>query len=398
MQLLRLHTATNKLIFSIICLLNFTLSFDGVSQSYTNFHNEVDANKKAIIGLELSDNYLLNNLDSALYVAILLSAEDNELCRTVSKEIYGSYLMRIGRTEDAIQYLEWALTKYKTWSDWKNASETLNELGNCYLLLGRYSDSKSSYTSSITMGSRSFDETADYNGFLGLGRVLILMNDSVAGINFIQRYKMRALQDSKWEAVSNAYALLAQVEDERNRSLAHEYYLKSAEFGAKSKSQTFQSNVLTNRAILSLDNGDIDNARTEFLRALALRENVKNAKLIVDALYNLGSFEYAVGNSDKAISYFNKSIDLSRDCGFVNDELMAIEFLFSQLNYSSDELENRKEVLQSNLMLSKAGFDMLINEGEPKVPEAKSKVSTLNYLLIVTVIIVVSLVGIAVKN
>lgn len=375
MQLLRSHTLKSFFLNLGFLLVLFINSITVNAQNYSDFVNENDPGLKAITGLLLSDEYLKSDLDSAKLIAEILILEEEEISQIVSKEILGSYYLRTGNPEKSLNLLSNALHQFARLKDWNNTSECLNELGNAFLLLNELDEAKVAFKSSIEKGKLSSDPTASYNGEIGLGRIALLQNDTLQSIQYLKSYLSKSKEDKKWDAVSNVYGLLAQLEDNRNRELAWYYYQKSIDFGSKSHSLIFRSNVYSNRAILNYDKGNIEQARKDFISALHYREEAKHSPLIIDALYNLGSFEYMVGESEVAIEYFRKSIDLSSASGYYQRELDAYMYLVDIMN-ESDETKYEIERLK-NLIASKKGKDdelmeLLVNDPIKVVEEKKS--------------------------
>jgi tetratricopeptide (TPR) repeat protein len=356
----------NKAIYSVLFVLFFAIQSVQGQANYGNFLNETNIGRKAEIGLELWNYYLRANLDSLKItsVELLLSAsqEESEFARAVGTRMLGSYMFKVGKLDQGLQYIMSSKEYFEKKEDHVITSELYNEVGHIMYLKGEYDEAIAAYKKSTQIGKRSIDPTAEYNGKLGMGKSHVAKGDTSVGITFIQEYKNRAVQDNKFEAAADAFSILGQIESEKgNVNLSNEYFLRSLAYSKRSESRIHLSHSYANTGILKFGMDQLDSSQYYFEKSLELRLELGNFKSIVEGYYNLGYFHTYTGDKEKGIDYFNKSRDLAAEKGFVSDEIDAINELI--LIYTEkkniqliEEMKRSKRMLEQELK-EKEGLD-----------------------------------------
>ncbi|WP_444995957.1 tetratricopeptide repeat-containing diguanylate cyclase [Aliikangiella sp. IMCC44359] len=110
--------------------------------------------------------------------------------------------------------------------------------------------------------------------------------------------------------------------------------------------------VLQNRAFMKIENSQYDSAKTDLLRALKLSEGL-GIKAIFPVIYkNLGKIETALGNSQKALEYFEKAINESQISDL--EHLQAVIFReFARLRFSQGYFVEAKSILRRSINIGK---------------------------------------------
>lgn len=337
------------LIIFTLSLLSQNLCAQG---SYSDFLNEDDIHRKAEMGLELWNEYLRSNQDSLKVIAVELlmdaSEKEDEFARAVGTRILGSHLFRSGKIDQGLEYMISSREYFEKQEDYVTCSELYNEVGHALYLKGEYDEAIESYRTSIKLGKKSTDPTAEYNGEFGMGKAYIAKGDTNVGMNFIHNYKRLATQQRKYEASADALAYLAMIESAKgNENLSVEYYLRSLENSRKSKSKIHLSHSYANMGILKFGTGEMDSSLYYFEQSMDLRTELNNKKAMVEGLYNLGFFHVANGNQTKGIEYYIKSREIANMNGFISDEMDAITELIGI--YESNEDSNNVTVLKEQL-------------------------------------------------
>lgn len=322
--------------------------------SFRDFEREKDINKKGEIGLYLWNEYLRNDIDSLkiLAVELMLSAaeEKSTFAKTVGNFALGSYLIRNGKIADGIFQLRESEKYFAQKEDYTILSETYNEIGNGYFLAGEYHKAIKSYLESLRYGNLSPDITAAFNAKIGLGKSYCAIGDTAVAILTVEKYKSEAIKLLKFEAAADAYAFLAQIEDDRkNVDLAREYFDKSIVFSAKSKSIVHLSHAYANKAIRDFGLGEMDSSLFYFEKSLALRKQINHWKGIVEGYYNLGYYYFENGDYKMSEEFYNKSVVLARKKNFKGDELDALvdmQPLYKALNNLTELARIEKRIFQ----------------------------------------------------
>jgi len=333
----------------------FLLASPGVNaqNNYQEFLEDNDIDKKSEKALYLWNEYLRGDLDSLkiLSVEMLLSAADAKSAfgRAVGYKCLGSYQIRTGEIESGLSHMLDSRTYFEQKEDAQMLSEINNDIGNAYYLAGKYSEAIKAYLASLEYGKSSPDKTDKFNAKSGLGKAYCAIGDTSVGMYTMSEYKNESIKIAKYESAADAYAYLGQIEMERGYiSLAKEFYRKSILFSKKSDSKIHLSHALNNQAILKFNLNELDSSLFYFEESLRLREQLNNAKGIIESYYNLGFFYGATGDFHNAYLNYSRSVDLARENKFVGDELDALNELIaicSELGYT-EEQENYEQIAQ----------------------------------------------------
>lgn len=335
--------------------------------SFWTFEQEENIDKKALLAVDLHDRYLREDIDSIKIIGAKLLFEDSlsSFAKFTAFRLLGAYYLRKGLMTRSLQLLKSSANYFEEVQDYDQASETLNHLGHALFLMGEYDESKLSYNRSLRLGKLGNDASSAFNALLGLGKVNVAVGDTLRGEYYIKEYKRRALELKKFEAVADAYGFLGMVADEKgNRSLAHEYYLKSFNYSMRTNSKIHMSHAFTNRAIVYFDNGELAKSLEMFEKALKTRTDLNNGKTIIESYYNLASYYQQLDDRANSLKYYYLAENLANEEGFIVEELDAINAIFSTHFEILDapRLRTRKLELEKTLK-DREGVDEEIIEG-----------------------------------
>lgn len=297
-------------------------------------------------------SFLRNGIDSLPRLATVLSEwNKNDYLNSLRHACLGSFYWRKGNLKKGVEYLREALEISENSKIHLLSSDISNELGNAFFLLGDESKASENYIASLRYGLTSNDPTAGFNGILGLGKSICANGDTTLGIKLMSLFLERCIAYNKFESAADACAFLGMVFSELgDKPVSKMYYEQSVGYAKKSRSKTHIANAVANQAIVDVQNGEMKSAENNFLMALKYREELGAKKPVVDAYFNLGTFNIMIENYDKAFDYLMKASALSKDAGMIRDEYDAIEVILLALPHSISaisrpELEQRFKVL-----------------------------------------------------
>lgn len=309
---------------------------------------------KILLAEALKDRYLNTDLDSLKLLSVFLMDEKSELF-FLGVRYHGSYLSRKGEFSEAIRLLDLSYGHFEAAGNFRNVSEILNEIGNVHLQLSNTAEASNNYLESLKFGAMSGDRTAEFNGILGLGKVLCVDGDTLLGIRLSSYFLKACLEERKYQSAADACAFLGMIFSELgDKQVAKMYYKQSIEYAKKSKSRTHLANALTNQAIVDVGNSDMKMAEKNFVLAAKHREELGVKKTIIDAYFNLGSFYIMTERFDEARDYLLRASKLAEESGMIRDEYDAIEVVLLALpkkviSKDRKELESRFEILKELL-------------------------------------------------
>lgn len=318
-------------LYSIICLFITTQTF-GFSQ-YENdikkYYQLDDVDSKAIIVNKLWDKLHVADVESLKEIAIDLiiqaNENSNENAIAIGKRALGSSLIRLDQQMRGIEYLKQALLYFQQIENFAIQSEILSEIGIGFLNHGNPINAENYFLQSLEIGKKSKVATLDYMAELNLSKVYIELNNYKKASALLQHYKTKSLENGKFEAVANAYALLGEIEANKgNSDLAVEYYQKSADFGMKSKSLNQIAHALNNLAIVYFSKDKMDSTLILFKKGLELRLKTGSGRFIAESYFNIGGYYFEVKNYEEAEKYYKICLDFARKNKLKRDEMDAL--------------------------------------------------------------------------
>lgn len=283
-----------------------------------------------------------NDVDSLQILATELAKtkDRNAFSMAVSKRIFGCYQVRKGQINGGINLLKESKNYFLSIGDMQLLCEELNELGIAYYLQGDLETSTFFFKSSLTTGAQSPKETDVILAEVNLAKVFIAKKDFKQATAILNHYVFIAKEFKKWEAVANAYSVLADVQlNLGNYSKAKIYCEKQLRFAKKGNALNLKINALNNQALIFFFEGKPTEALSLFKQILSIRKKQNIPSKIYDAYYNLASF-YVDVNPDLANQYIDSCQIVAKIGGYLQLELEALKFKRDELK----ELNLSKEI------------------------------------------------------
>jgi tetratricopeptide (TPR) repeat protein len=245
--------------------------------------------------------------------------------------------------------------------------EELNELGIAYYLQGDLETAAFYFKSSLTTGAQSPKETDAILAEVNLAKVFIAKKDFTQATAILNHYIFTAKELKKWEAVANAYSVLADVQlNLGNYSKAKIYCEKQLRFAKKGNALNLKINALNNQALIFFFEGKPTEALSLFKQILSIRKKQNIPAKIYDAYYNLASF-YVDENPELAIQYMDSCQLEARKREYLQLELEALQFKrdeLKQLNLSKEitTLEKAIKTLNQTNEKEREELTQLLNQ------------------------------------
>jgi len=318
--------------FLIVCFLSKAQNF-----SFTEFEREKDSVKRVEQAGASWSYYIRNNLDSLRIVGLEIMNLDSAVFFGLGSRNLGSYQIRGGNIDRGVELLEQAREFFSRKKSFTLLSETENELGNAYFLVGNYRQSADFYLASMIHGSRSSDNTASYSGMIGFGKTIYSIGDTARALLFVQKYLERSLRDDKFEAAADACGFLGMAAGHKGRvELMSAYYKRGMTYSSMSSSTANQANALTNKAITYFYKNKVDSSIYLFKESLKLREEVGATRPIVESFYNLAIFYIETDSLAIAKKYAERGEAISAEKGIRSWQLDCLRLLLEIAEKSGD--------------------------------------------------------------
>ncbi len=330
------------LVFFIFISASLQFNFAQKTSSFKAFNSTNSIDEKTRRALELWEYYLRNDVDSLQILATELAKtkDRNAFSLAVSKRIFGCYQVRKGQINGGINLLKESKNYFLSIGDMQLLCEELNELGIAYYLQGDLETAAFYFKSSLTTGAQSPKETDVILAEVNLAKVFIAKKDFKQATAILNHYVFTAKEFKKWEAVANAYSVLADVQlNLGNYSKAKIYCEKQLRFAKKGNALNLKINALNNQALIFFFEGKPTEALSLFKQILSIRKKQDIPSKIYDAYYNLASF-YVDVNPDLANQYIDSCQIVAKIGGYLQLELEALKFKRDELK----ELNLSKEI------------------------------------------------------
>ena len=353
-MLSKLYSPKFKATFVIILTLltNSSAYFAQNSTSFAAFKKEKQLENKTRLALELWEHYLRNDVDSLQFLAAELASVENpnSFSHAVSKRIFGCFQVRKGKILEGIKLLKESKNYFLSIGDMQLLCEELNELGIAYYLQGDLETAAFYFKSSLTTGTQSPKETDAILAEVNLAKVYIAEKDFKQATAILNHYIFSAKELKKWEAVANAYSVLADVNLNLEKyELAKTLCKKQLKYAKKGGALNLKINALNNQALIFFFERNPNKALSLFYEILSIRKKQNIPSKIYDAYYNLAGF-YVDENPILANSFMDSCILMAEKGNYLFLKLEALRFKrdeLKQLNLDKTiaTLENQIETL-----------------------------------------------------
>jgi tetratricopeptide (TPR) repeat protein len=350
----KLYSPKFKATFVIILTLltNSPTYFAQNSTSFAAFKKENQLEKKTRLALELWEHYLRNDVDSLQFLAAELatSKNRNSFSHAVSKRIFGCFQVRKGKILEGIKLLKESKNYFLSIGDMQLLCEELNELGIAYYLQGDLETAAFYFKSSLTTGAQSPKETDAILAEVNLAKVYIAEKDFKQATAILNHYIFTTKELKKWEAVANAYSVLADVNLNLGKyELAKTLCEKQLKYAKKGKALNLKINALNNQALIFFFEGNPSKALSLFYEILSIRKKQNIPSKIYDAYYNLAG-SYVDEDPVLANSFIDSCIYMAEKGNYLFLKLEALRFKrdeLKQLNLSKSitTIENEIKAL-----------------------------------------------------
>jgi CHAT domain-containing protein/predicted negative regulator of RcsB-dependent stress response len=257
----------------------------------------------------------------------------------------------------AIEKYQQALAYFQTAGDRYRAALTLNEIGQCYAVLGEYRQAGVYFSQALQLYQELGDRYLEASGVNNLGRLYDVLGEQERAINYLVRglelareQKDRSSEASILNNIGKLYFNLADWQ----RAL--EYYRESLPLYQSLGDQRRLGIAYQNIGIAYTFLGDQDRAMEHLSKALELRQSANDKAGEAETLCDIGLIQSRQGRTQEALSKYQQSLLLYRAVGDRLGEGMTQ--LYSGITYLTIGDPGRaRENLEQSLTLFRAVGD-----------------------------------------
>jgi tetratricopeptide (TPR) repeat protein len=325
----------------------FLISVLYVSQTFaftpTSFQLKSAPNKEVrhVQAIRLLEHFLRTEVDSIWSNAKFLhqvSIEENDPTgNTISKWMFGCYLVRKGQIPAGIDFLKTAKYYFVGKGDFEKVCKILNELGIAYFLQGDLISAEEHYRASLNAGEETIDPKLSILAQVNLAKLYIQKKNFDKAEALLIHYLETAKNLKKFEAVANAYGVRADIYiGLNNLPLAATFCEKQWQYALLSNSVQQKVNALTNKGIIAFALNNFPDALTCFLKVLEIRKKEQLPNKMYEAYFNMAGV-YLDTDNKLSYLYIDTAQQVAHRYGLFSSEKEALLWKKTMLNVPIDE-------------------------------------------------------------
>lgn len=315
----------------LLIVFSFSL-LNSFGQTYREFSEEVDIDKKCRLAEDLSFIYVASDLDSLKIVGekLLIHANNKHSKKGINTSYYilGDYFTRTAQEKKGLELLREAKNYYLEIKDYNRITRVYNAIGIAYQHLGNYKEACKWYDQSLKYGELASDEHVTYMALINIAQAQKSMENYDLAIKNAENYRDWVLKLGSAEHIANSFAVLGSISlDQEKFSQAIYYFEQSFKFAEESGDNSGKGHAYTNIGIAKYLQGKISESEEYFRKAIKFRQNVGHIAFLCDAYLNYGGILFEQEKYEPAITSYLEGLDIARTNKRFLNEIELLEAL-----------------------------------------------------------------------
>lgn len=303
------------------------LSFD-LKQTRRDFYSK---NEHKLENAVLLRDYFLDEAPDSIFnigtnlIQTGLKTENSEFLH-YGKLLTASYFNKKNKTDLSVEYLKDCVKYYTRKRDNFLLADVYNQLGQAYLINGKYQLAIEFCTKSIALANQLPDEDEAFMAYLTLTEVFIEQEKFDLAEKQINIFLKKAKQLNLNKALRKGYGLLATIYYNTNRirqGLA--LYEKALKLAYENGDKLGLATAYNNSAIAYFGDNDLTKTKAYFEKALQLRLQLNYPKTICESYYNLVELHLYLNQKKEALFYLNRLIVLAEKHQLTDEQVDAYQ-------------------------------------------------------------------------
>ncbi len=297
-------------------------------QNYQAYKKESSLAKKNQMAYELTSYFVKTDLDS---LQILIKDQLHYANKEVDRagiicgwNALGNLLIRKEKEKEGIQYLNKVKNYYLELGDFLKVTECLNEIGNGYVFMNRNQEAIEWYIQSLEFANliQEYARGAEIN----LAQAYIRLGEYEKATKHAEAHRDQHLKMANYRNVANAFAVLGQIEMERENNEAAIYNFEQCyHFALRDQDNVILGHAYTNIGIVHALNEDYEKSLDAFETGLLYRKKVKNNRLTSDSYLNIASLYQLEKKYDLAMNIANQGLEVAKKFKLLENQLEFLE-------------------------------------------------------------------------
>ena len=335
-----IKTSSNRVNLLLIAF-SFLL-LNGFGQTYREFADEIDIDRKCRLADDLSFTYVASDLDSLKLLGekLLVFSNNKHSKKGINAAYYilGDYFVRTAKEKKGLELLREAKNYYLEIKDYNRVTRAYNAIGIAYQHLGNYKEACKWYEQSLKYGELAPDEHVTYMSLINIAQAQKSLENYDLAIKNAENYRDWVLKLGSTEHIANSFAVLGSISlDQEKFSQAVYYFEQAFKFAEESGDNSGKGHAYTNIGIAKYLQGKIAESEEYFKKAVEFRKHVGHVAFLCDAYLNYGGILFEQEKYDLAISSYLEGLDIARVNRKFRNEIELLEALKEV--YSLHELE-----------------------------------------------------------
>ena len=307
-----------KLSYSFLLILwSILFAFNARSENIDSLKYLLSENNNTAhthINIKLANEYILISKDLSLqygYEAIISAVKSkNKLNLADAYKCVGNIHYLNSKVDSAILYNLKSFEIYKTLNDSTGQAKTLNNLGIFNAEISNFSEAIKYHLYSLELKQLTHDSTGIASTYNNIGSIYYKLRLYPKAISYFQNSINISKKLTDQEGINSSTINIGLIEYETgNYKSAINYFTESLKFCVSNNDISCISECYANLGDSYMSLGDYNNALDFFLKSL----NINNSYSINNPFTTskIGNIYELENDTDKAIEYFRKSIELA---------------------------------------------------------------------------------------
>lgn len=262
------------------------------------------------------------------------------------KLILSEYYVEIGKTADGILTAKALLANMEERGDDEQLSIACKIISQGYRLEKDASSAMYWAEKSIKHSTKCSDPEVQTYGMISLAEAYILKNQKSKGIKEYQNYLAKAKPLGLKRGMSAAYARLGDIYRlAGDLKQAEKFFKESYSLAKELGLTTSLGHAINNLAIIYFEKGDTVKAREYFEIGLEKRLKAKDQRAIADSYYNIGDYQFYIGKTALAETWYKRSLEYARSNNLRNEQKDAL-FVLANLYKNTNDFKQANHYLE----------------------------------------------------
>jgi diguanylate cyclase (GGDEF)-like protein len=239
------------------------------------------------------------------------------------------------RLDPAVASYQAALDTYSSLRDELGMTKAFHALGLAYQEMGRYERAMDFYTRSLETARRSDNRLREAVTLDGIGEVCLELGEIKEALDYFLRAYETTPDDSEPELIATVLLDIGTAFHRMgNWSLAGEFVEKSMRIAQASGNLQVESRCRHLAGLVALATDRLEEAESQYEKALGLSESLKNERERASLLLDLGSIRVARGDVDNGLERFRVALASAEGIGakrLINDAYEKLSSVYELL-------------------------------------------------------------------